>query len=227
MKPIHKGGYLPPMINARCPWCESSEGVTPGKVAEELRALRRWAIEIAVITIIERKGLEELTVQDVADELGMAKGTVYLYFTSRDAMIAATAHSVRLGLARELEPAFESSVAECLTRLISCISRLTRGHTRLLRAVPERGPAGIAGDEWGWGWTRAQLLRNFDAARQRGEIRDVPLPAVATFVADYVEGLVARRESGAEALDAAEASTFVSVLLHGLASTSGPCPAST
>jgi AcrR family transcriptional regulator len=57
---------------------------TRHKVIEQFRC---EAIRDAAVRVVARKGLKQVTVQDIADEAGVAKGTVYLYFKSRDAII--------------------------------------------------------------------------------------------------------------------------------------------
>lgn len=38
--------------------------------------------------VVARKGMASVTVQDIADEAGVAKGTVYIYFESRDEILS-------------------------------------------------------------------------------------------------------------------------------------------
>ncbi len=40
--------------------------------------------------VVSRKGYDHVTVQDIADEAGVAKGTVYLYFKSREDVLEKT-----------------------------------------------------------------------------------------------------------------------------------------
>jgi TetR/AcrR family fatty acid metabolism transcriptional regulator len=40
--------------------------------------------------VVARKGMKSVTVQDIANEAGVAKGTVYIYFQSRDEILART-----------------------------------------------------------------------------------------------------------------------------------------
>src|SRR5947207_3326896 len=44
---------------------------------------RSSAIREAAMRVVGRRGLAHATVQEIADEAGVAKGTVYLYFRSR------------------------------------------------------------------------------------------------------------------------------------------------
>lgn len=43
----------------------------------------------ASLTVFARQGLAQARIEDIAREAGLAKGTVYLYFKSKDAIIAA------------------------------------------------------------------------------------------------------------------------------------------
>lgn len=221
MKTEKRRGRVPSVATSGCSSHETRAFAVAGRRAEGVRAIRRWAIEDAVIAVVTRKGLEALTVQDVADELGVAKGTLYLYFASRDEMVHATARTLRRGMARELAPVFlHGSVEECLTTLILRVSRLSEGQRRLLNAVSVQHLEASHPDEWGWEWSRAQLSRLFTRARRRDEIREIPSAVLATFVADHLEGLISRCEHASRpSIHEADAPAFVSVLLHGIAAT--------
>jgi len=52
--------------------------------------------------VIARKGMAAATVQEIADEAGVAKGTIYLYFRDRDELI---------------EKTFEGSMAQLMARV--------------------------------------------------------------------------------------------------------------
>ena len=54
---------------------------TKEEVVEQFRC---QAIRDAAMRVVARKGYDHVTVQDIADEAGIAKGTVYLYFKSRE-----------------------------------------------------------------------------------------------------------------------------------------------
>jgi AcrR family transcriptional regulator len=55
-----------------------------------VEAFRCRAICEAAMRVAGRKGLEKTTVEDIAREAGVAKGTVYLYFRSRDDILEKT-----------------------------------------------------------------------------------------------------------------------------------------
>ena len=60
---------------------------TKETVVEEFR---KASICDAALRVVARKGVKNVTVQDIADEAGVAKGTVYLYFDSREEILART-----------------------------------------------------------------------------------------------------------------------------------------
>ncbi|MGH9421761.1 MAG: TetR/AcrR family transcriptional regulator, partial [Thermoanaerobaculia bacterium] len=60
---------------------------TKGELVEQFRC---QGIREAAMRVVARKGYDHVTVQDIADEAGVAKGTVYLYFKSRDDVLEKT-----------------------------------------------------------------------------------------------------------------------------------------
>jgi len=60
---------------------------TKGEIVEQFRC---QSIREAAMRVVSRKGYDHITVQDIADEAGVAKGTVYLYFKSREDVLEKT-----------------------------------------------------------------------------------------------------------------------------------------
>ncbi|MDO3645767.1 TetR/AcrR family transcriptional regulator [Nocardia mangyaensis] len=62
------------------------------------KAARRQEILAAAVRVFARKGFAAARIDDVAAEAGIAKGSVYLYFDSRDALLEAAfdAHAARV-----------------------------------------------------------------------------------------------------------------------------------
>jgi TetR/AcrR family fatty acid metabolism transcriptional regulator len=58
--------------------------------ADVVEEFRKESICDAAMRVVARKGMKNVTVQDIADEAGVAKGTVYIYFQSRDEILART-----------------------------------------------------------------------------------------------------------------------------------------
>ncbi len=67
----------------------SSESINAGRLDRRSRweALNRKAVHDAVVRILARDGSEALTMDHVASEAGMAKGTLYSYFKSKDELL--------------------------------------------------------------------------------------------------------------------------------------------
>jgi AcrR family transcriptional regulator len=88
---------------------------TKEKIVKEFRC---QTICQAAMRVVARKGFARATVQEIADEAGVAKGTVYLYFKSREAI---------------LDNTMDGAVEELLVRL-----RAAAGQGGDFRSVLER-----------------------------------------------------------------------------------------
>jgi AcrR family transcriptional regulator len=75
---------------------------------EVLEEFRVQSILEAAVRVIARRGVSEATMQDVADEARIAKGTIYLYFKSREDLVQRTADLVVSQLAARLAEALEA-----------------------------------------------------------------------------------------------------------------------
>ncbi len=70
---------------------------------ELVTAFRTGEILAAARRLIEHKGVEALTMDEIAQAAGVAKGTIYLYFQSKDELIQALLSQVGETLLREVE----------------------------------------------------------------------------------------------------------------------------
>jgi AcrR family transcriptional regulator len=106
-------------------------------VAGERRARRRESILAAAVRVAERRGWLGFSMDEVAREARVAKGTLYLHFSGKGELIAAIAHHVceRLLVSLEDRPT-APSLAEVL--------RSWRSDPRIWPALPSvalcRGP---------------------------------------------------------------------------------------
>src|ERR1035438_8087086 len=93
---------------------------TKKQVVEEFRCR---AIRDAALRVVGRKGLEKATVDDIAREAGVAKGTLYLYFRSRDEIIektiGAAVDDLLARLQRAADGAGEGPFDEALERVLT------------------------------------------------------------------------------------------------------------
>src|SRR6266576_4508432 len=55
-----------------------------------VQEFRIHSIKEAAMRVIARKGMSAATMQDIAKEAGIAKGTIYLYFRDRDELVERT-----------------------------------------------------------------------------------------------------------------------------------------
>src|SRR5215210_6777084 len=69
---------------------------------EVVQEFRIQSIQEATMRVIARKGMSAATMQDIADEAGVAKGTLYLYFRDRDELV---------------EKTFDTAINELMARL--------------------------------------------------------------------------------------------------------------
>src|SRR5690349_3724427 len=106
-------------MTARSFYESSMSRKTKGEVVEEFRCA---SIQDAAMAVIARKGIDETTIQDIADEAGIAKGTVYLYFRDRDELLAKTANRAFEKLVAELEPTFNAP-GSFADRLLAVVQR--------------------------------------------------------------------------------------------------------
>src|SRR5258708_24905151 len=57
---------------------------------EVVHEYRIQSIQDAALRVIARKGMSAATMQEIAEEAGVAKGTLYLYFRDRDELVEKT-----------------------------------------------------------------------------------------------------------------------------------------
>ncbi|HXV62136.1 MAG TPA: TetR/AcrR family transcriptional regulator [Vicinamibacteria bacterium] len=63
----------------------------PPQRSRPLPEIRTQEVQAAALRVISRKGIAGATMQEIADEAGIAKGTLYLYFKDRDDLVERTA----------------------------------------------------------------------------------------------------------------------------------------
>jgi AcrR family transcriptional regulator len=77
---------------------------------EVVQEFRIASIQEATLRVIARKGMAAATMQEIADEAGVAKGTIYLYFRDRDALVEKTFESAMAQLRERIDKALELNV---------------------------------------------------------------------------------------------------------------------
>lgn len=148
--------------------------------------------------VVARKGLTSVTVQDIADEAGVAKGTVYIYFHSRDEILARTME----GATEKLLEKIQQSCSECRTfsemlerRVRTQLTHFdqNRDFFRIYLAMSEpfgekrlkRNPMHLS--------YLAQLQKQIEEAIARGEVRKGNAARLAIAVAAVTREIVLNR----------------------------------
>jgi AcrR family transcriptional regulator len=196
----------------------------PRKTKEEvLEEFRCSGIEDAAIAVIARRGIDHATVQEIADEAGIAKGTIYVYFHDREELLSRTANRAFDRLLTELEPAFDSAApfAEQLMAVVLLQLQFFEENAALFRATMalSRRENEVHKNE-STGSHRRYLERleaMFTTAKKRGELRDYDPRAIAAVYRDCLRGVLIRRLEGkSRASRDDEAAFVVSILLRGI-----------
>lgn len=194
---------------------------------EVLEAFRCASIQDAAMAVIGRKGIDETTIQDIADEAGVAKGTVYVYFRDRDELLARTADRLFENLLAELTPAFEAGgpFAEKLQGLAVRQLRFFDEHRALFRAtmaLSQREHETNKKRTGCFGQYMSRLEMLFTRAGEDGALREGLDPlAVAAVYRDCIRGVVLRRlDPKQKSRNSVEddAAFIVSIFLHGASS---------
>jgi AcrR family transcriptional regulator len=164
------------------------------KTKEELvEKFRIDTIQEAALRVIGRKGLSAASMQEIAEEAGIAKGTLYLYFQNQQDLLRKTVEHAFGQLADELNAALEGegSHLERLERQFRAKTQFLENNVALLRLYA----AAIAPEESGAPRTHCgrsdsphfqryfQRLQAFLAeAMEAGEIRRMRPDRLALFV---------------------------------------------
>ena len=106
------------------------------RTKEELvEQFRIDSIQEAALRVIARKGLSAASMQEIAEEAGIAKGTLYLYFQNQEDLLRKTVEQAFGRLADELNAALEGGGAylERLERQFRAKTQFLENNVALLR----------------------------------------------------------------------------------------------
>ena len=165
---------------------------------------KRTAILEAARTVFSRKAYADAAVDDVAEHARIAKGTLYLYFKSKEDLYLAALVSDLRAMSADARGKMESASGfrEKLRAFLEVRLDYCRSHENFLR---------IYLAEYGTMFLRAPLNRELhqlvreniryvaqvvEEAIGCGEIRRVPAPPVAAAIFDMSRGLIERRLLG-------------------------------
>lgn len=78
---------------------------------EVVSEFRVQSIQEAAMRVIARKGMSAATMQEIAEEAKVAKGTIYLYFRDRDELVEKTFETAITQLIQQVDAAFDRPAA--------------------------------------------------------------------------------------------------------------------
>jgi TetR/AcrR family transcriptional regulator, fatty acid metabolism regulator protein len=190
---------------------------TKKQLVEEFRCRE---IRDAAMRVVGRKGLEKATVDDIAREAGVAKGTVYLYFKSRDEVIERTIGAAVDELLARLERAAEGAgpgpFAEALERVLTAQFAYfdeNRDFFRLYFASGEYSEERRLRQSRRYRLHLDQLVALIKRGRRRGELKGLEPERTAIAIAGAARDLILRRLSEREPPPAAADARFLGDLL--------------
>ena len=168
---------------------------TKEDVVEEFR---KQTICDAAMRVVARKGINDVTVQDIADEAGVAKGTIYIYFKSRDEILATTMDGATEQLLEKLSAACEScrgfrDVLERRVRTQLQHFEENRDFFRMYLAMAEPLGEKRLRKHATYRTYLAQLEELLREAIGRKEIRDAGVERLAVAISSVVRDIVLHR----------------------------------
>ena len=153
--------------------------------------------------VIARKGISATTMQDIADEAGVAKGTIYLYFRDRDELVEKTFENAvsqlhsRMDEVLEMDAPIEERLRQSLLRLFDFF----RENGQFFRLyVSQRFPEGSPPQQRRqqrqceqYRQRMVKLADVFDDAMGRGEIRRMDPLRLAMLLAEGTNAIAIER----------------------------------
>ena len=181
--------------------------------------------------VIARKGMAAATMQDIADEAGVAKGTIYLYFRDRDELLETTfqksIHALHERIDASLDPegSFEANFRASIRQIFEFFGE-NREFFRLY--VAHRFPEGSAQQQrrqrrhceiYQERITKCAAM--LERAMERGEIRRMDPGRLAIFLTEGTNAIVVQRVTEEEPPRPEEdIDLIVGAMLDGIRSTS-------
>src|SRR5450432_2114070 len=169
---------------------------------KEASDLRRLAILRAARTVFARQGYSDTVVDDIAAEAGIAKGTLYLYFPSKEQIYLAAL----LEDARKLDADSRAAMSAAATwrdklgaylqvrlHYFEAHQDFLRIYMTEFRGMCMQGKPASAEFIHLVHEGEAQLAQVFAVAASRGEIRPVDPELAALTVSDMTRGLMERQ----------------------------------
>jgi len=148
--------------------------------------------------VIARRGMAEATIQEIAEEAGIAKGTIYLYFRDRDELVQKTFERVISELSKRVDTALatEQPFEQTLRAVLAAEIAFFREHREFFRLyISLRHPVGRHKRACASRY-RARIERMsavLQRAMDRGEIRRMDPFRLALWIVEGSDAVVLER----------------------------------
>ncbi len=148
--------------------------------------------------VIARRGMTAATMQEIADEAGVAKGTIYLYFRDRDELVEKTFDRAITALHQRLDAALESegSFEQKLRAVLAAEMLFFREHREFFRLyISLRYPEGKRQKRTcpQYQTRLARVAAVLEQAMERGEIRRMDPARLALFISEGISAVIIQR----------------------------------
>jgi AcrR family transcriptional regulator len=191
-----------------------------------LESVARRSIQDAVVRILSRHGAERLTMERVASEAGVAKGTVYRFFRNKKELLESVRALSMEPLERDLTAVFDAPLpaGERIRRLILRHVIFFDEHRELLRVLLwDRRLAAARLKKGGSARYRTYVERLAEVIAsgvRSGEFKQMPPEEVAEWIVESSIALASGRlwrDGSAGGKPEEEASLLAEMILHGIA----------
>jgi TetR/AcrR family fatty acid metabolism transcriptional regulator len=205
----------------------------PRSKEDVVQEFRIQTIQEATMRVIARKGMAAATMQEIADEAGVAKGTIYLYFRDRDELVEKTFEGAITQLMEQIDAVVtrEMPFAEKIRAIIAAQLAFfgeNREFFRLylsLRMPEGPGPRQARQKETCHPRYRVRAQRLADVLRkamEAGEILEVDPYRLALFIIEGSTAIILERLSEDHPPpDSADVDLITSLILNGVRKGSG------
>lgn len=187
------------------------------KSKEELiRDFRTEEILDAARRVIARGGLADASVEQIAQEAGVAKGTLYLYFKSKDSLLESACQQVLDDLVRETRGAVSRArgARDKLREVLHIGLLHADQHRAFLLALATEPESGVPLRQLFEPYLRL-ITSVIDRGVRTGELRRSDSRFVARALLEMMRGALIDPPRASDA--GAQADLIVDVLMHGIA----------
>ena len=195
---------------------------------EVVQEFRIQSIQEATMRVIARKGMAAATMQEIADEAGVAKGTIYLYFGDRDELVEKTFEGAMQHLNERIDAALDKDIPfeEKLREVMAAKLAFFRENREFFRLyISLRMPEGTPQQQRRQKRTcqpqyqqRVQKMAAvLEQAMARGEVRRVDPYRLALFIIEGSTAVVLERLNEESSPSAeTDADLIASLILDGI-----------